>query len=165
VVLDLLLVATELVLDFMNALIHRRLGGGTNLAGDKVMLMLSRNQDLDVPGLLPLIDRNLDGHQPAKILAQLLSLIVQVTLLFGTQATVACRDLDLHSSAPCLVILPTPPYASDGDSKKLTPCGVFGQDYTDATTQRSSGALLPLLLIAAATADARWALFLEHAVA
>jgi hypothetical protein len=101
----------------VDALIHRRLGGGTDLAGDKVVLVFGRNQDLDVPGLLALIDRNLDSHESTEILEQLLSFVVQVMLLLGIQGTVPRRDLDLHSSAPSLTFLPTSPSASDGDSK------------------------------------------------
>src|SRR5208337_1287772 len=76
----------------------------TDLAGDKVVLMLGRNQDLDIPGLLSLIDRNLDGHQSTEILEQLLGFVMQVMLLLGIQSTVPSRDLDLHSSTPSLTL-------------------------------------------------------------
>jgi hypothetical protein len=81
------------------------------------VLVLGRNQDLDIPGLLSLIDRNLDGHQSTEILEQLLGFVMQVLLLLGIQSTVPSRNLDLHSSAPSLTPLPTSPSASDGDSK------------------------------------------------
>src|SRR4051812_13873511 len=100
VVLDLLLVTTQLVLDLVNALVHRRLGGGTGLTGDKIVLVFRRHQDLHIPALLPLVDGHLDGHQSSKILAQFLSLIVQVLLLLRAQAAVTRRDLDMHSCAP-----------------------------------------------------------------
>jgi hypothetical protein len=72
------------------------------------MLVLSRNQDFHVPGLFALIDGDLNGHQTIEIFEQLFGLIVQVTLLLGTQTTMARCDLDLHPCAPCMIFLPAP---------------------------------------------------------
>src|SRR6478735_4188672 len=92
------------------------------------MLVLGRNQDLHVPGLLPLIDRDLDGHEAAEILQQLFGLIVQVTLLLGTQTTMTRRDLDLHPCAPCYDFRPAASGSRGGDYKKVPPIGASGQD-------------------------------------
>ncbi len=76
VVLNLLLVTSKLVLNLVNTLIHRRLRSGTHFSSHEIMLVLCRNQDLHVPGLLALIDGNLDRHQPTKVLEQLFRFIV-----------------------------------------------------------------------------------------
>jgi hypothetical protein len=136
VALDPFLVATELVLNLVNALVHRRLGCGPDFSGYKIMLVLGRNQDLHVPGLFALIDSDLNGHQTIEIFEQLFGLIVQVTLLLGTQTTVARCDLDLHPCAPCMIVLPAPllaklaiikNYPLPVHSVKTTPTRSFGR--------------------------------------
>ena len=127
--LDPLLVATELILDLVNAQIHRRLRRRAGFSRDEIMLVLGRDQDLHVPGLLPLVDRDLDRHQAAEILQQLFGLIVQVTLLLGTQTTVTSRDLDLHPGAPCYVFRPAASSRAAATTK-ITPDRCLGQDHT-----------------------------------
>jgi hypothetical protein len=67
VVLNPLLVTSELVLNLVDALIHRRLGGGARFSGYEIMLVLGRDQDLHIPSLLPLIHRDLDGHEATEV--------------------------------------------------------------------------------------------------
>jgi hypothetical protein len=115
VVLHLLLVTSQLVLNFVHALIHRRLRSRTLLTGHEIMLVFGRHQNLDFPGLLSMSYGNLDGHQPAKILAQLLCFVVQVTMLLRAQIAVPRRDLDLHSETPYPVAMPISPLVSASD--------------------------------------------------
>ncbi len=99
VVLDLLLVAAELLLDLVDAGVHRRCGGRPFFAGDEVVLVLGRDEDLDVPGVLAVVDRHLDRHQAAEVLlAASRPSRAGNRAGFGRQAAVAGRDLDLHPS-------------------------------------------------------------------
>ena len=50
--LDLFLVAAELLLDLVDALVHGRFGGRPLFGGDEVVLVLGRGQDFDLPGVL-----------------------------------------------------------------------------------------------------------------
>ena len=68
VVLDLLLVAAELLLDLVNAEIHRRFGCRAGFLGNKVMLVLGRDQDLELPAVLAMVNCNFDRHQATEIL-------------------------------------------------------------------------------------------------
>src|SRR5512135_784836 len=92
VMLDPLLVPAKLMLDLVDTLIHRRLRRRAFFGGDE--------------SVLEVIDGHLDRHQPAEIFEQLLGLVVEVALLLRPQAAVAGRYLDVHPSAPCLVIPP-----------------------------------------------------------
>ena len=84
VVLNLLFVAAQLLLDLVNAQIHRRFRCRPHLFGNKVMFMLGRDQDFDFPAMFAVVDRDFDRHQAGKVLEQLLGLIMQITLLLGT---------------------------------------------------------------------------------
>src|SRR5512135_1621385 len=102
--LDLLLVPAKLMLDLVNTLIHRRFRGRALFGGDEIVLVLGRDEDFHLPGMLEVIDGHLDRHQPAEVFEQLLGLVVEIALLLRSQAAMAGRYLDVHPSAPCLVI-------------------------------------------------------------
>jgi len=80
--LDLFLVLAELVLDLVDALVHGRFRGRSLLARDEVVLMLGRDEDFHFPGMLVMVDGDLDLHQPAEILEELLRFIVHIIVLF-----------------------------------------------------------------------------------
>ena len=106
VILDPLLVPAELMLDLVDALVHRRFRGRPLFAGEEVMLVLGRDADLHLPGVFDVIDGDLDRHQPAEVFEQFLGFVAEVALLLRPQTAMAGRNLDLHPSAPCLVIPP-----------------------------------------------------------
>ena len=109
VVLDPFLVSAELLLDLVDALVHRRFGGRSFFAGEKIVLVLGRDTDLHLPGVLDVVDGHLDRHQPAEILEQLLGLFAGgSSCCSGPKTAVAGRYLDLHPSAPCLDHPPDP---------------------------------------------------------
>ena len=130
--LDLLLVTPQLILDLVHALIHRRLGGRTDLAGDKVVLVLGRNQDLDIPGLFSLIDRNLNGHQSAEIFEQLLSFVMQVDVA----APDSKHRAESRSRFALIRSFPDPSanlaVSEQWQLQNLTHFRAVGQDYTEA---------------------------------
>ena len=133
VVLDLFLVTAELLLDLVNANIHRRFRCRPRFLGNKIVLVLGRDQNLDLPAVLAVIDRDFDRHQATEVFEQLLGLIVQVTLLLGVQPTVTGRYLDLHPTCslvgrPVILVsrtkatikinpIPTVPVKTPPDSK------------------------------------------------
>ena len=59
-VLDPFLVPAQLLFDLVFALVHRRFRGRPLLAGDKVVLVLRRDEDLHLPGMLEMFDLHLD---------------------------------------------------------------------------------------------------------
>ena len=67
VVLDLFLVTAELLLDLVNANIHRRFRCRPHFFGDKIMLVLGRDQNLHLPAVLAVIHRDFDRHQATEI--------------------------------------------------------------------------------------------------
>ena len=100
VVLDPLLVAAKLVFDLVNTQVHRRFRGRTCFLGNKVVLVLGRDQNLDFPPVLAMVDCDFDRHQTTEVLQQFLGLFMQVSMLLGLQPTVTPRYLDLHPAAP-----------------------------------------------------------------
>jgi hypothetical protein len=104
VMLDPFLVTAELLLDLMDALIHRHFWTQPGFAGNKVMLVFGRDQDFHFPCMFALVRFHFNRHQAPEVLEQFFGLIVQVTLLIGAQPAVASRYLDLHPGAPWKIV-------------------------------------------------------------
>jgi hypothetical protein len=115
VVLHPLLVAPELMLDLMNALIHRSFRRRSRLARDKIMFVFGRDQDFYLPAVLAMIDCDFDRHQAPEVLEKLFGLIMHVALLIGFQSTVPGRNLNLHPRAPWQVVSSSSSFTDKGD--------------------------------------------------
>src|SRR5437660_381272 len=66
-VLHSFLVPAQLVLDLVDADIHRRFRGRTRLARHEVMLVFGRDQDLYFPCMLDVVDRDFDRHEAGEV--------------------------------------------------------------------------------------------------
>jgi len=115
VVLDPLLVAAELMLDLMNALIHRCFRRRPGLSSNKIVLVLCGDQDFYLPTVLAMVHGDFDRHQAAEVFEKLFGLIMHVTLLIRLQNAVTGRYLNLHPRSPWQVVLSSSVITEKGD--------------------------------------------------